>query len=95
MNNDLRRLPFLVKLSRDARSVINQNFIIGILFIIGGLALAAFGKLNPVVAAILNNVGSFIVIFNSARLVRSGEELERFSPVAEVQEPAALQPKPA
>ncbi len=26
MNNDLRRLPFLVKLSRSTRAVINQNF---------------------------------------------------------------------
>jgi Cd2+/Zn2+-exporting ATPase len=29
MNNDLRRLPFLVKLSRQTRSVINQNFLLG------------------------------------------------------------------
>ena len=37
MNNDLRRLPFLVHLSRMTRSVINQNFIFGILFVIIGL----------------------------------------------------------
>jgi Zn2+/Cd2+-exporting ATPase len=76
MNNDLRRLPFLVKLSRMARSVINQNFLFGVFFIIGGLAAAASGHLNPIVAAILHNVGSLIVVFNSARLVRQGEELE-------------------
>jgi len=76
MNNDLRRLPFLVKLSRGTRSVINQNFLVGVFFIIGGLTLAAFGYLNPIVAAIMHNAGSFIVIFNSARLVRQGEELE-------------------
>ena len=29
-------------------------------------------------AAILHNVGSLIVVFNSARLVRYGEELEPF-----------------
>jgi Cd2+/Zn2+-exporting ATPase len=39
MNNDLRRLPFLVKLSRQTRSVINQNFLLGIMFVIGGLPL--------------------------------------------------------
>jgi Cd2+/Zn2+-exporting ATPase len=43
MNNDLRRLPFLVKLSRGTRSVINQNFLVGVFFIIGGLTLSAFG----------------------------------------------------
>jgi Zn2+/Cd2+-exporting ATPase len=86
MNNDLRRLPFLVRLSRQTRSVINQNFLFGIFFIIGGLAAAAFGYLNPIVAAILHNVGSLIVVFNSARLVRQGEELEPFQPAAAASE---------
>ena len=106
MNNDLRRLPFLVRLSRSTRSVINQNFLFGVGFNLGGLALAAFGKINPIVAAILHNVGSLIVIFNSARLVRQGEELEHYHPVtdettagggAEPRRPSAAQlvPKPA
>ena len=83
MNNDLRRLPFLIKLSRSTRAVINQNFMFGICFIIVGLTLAAFGTIGPIVAAILHNVGSLIVIFNSARLVRKGEELEHFHPETE------------
>jgi len=78
MNNDLRRLPFLVRLSRRTRAVINQNFLFGIVFILGGWTAGAFGYLNPIVAAILHNVGSLIVVFNSARLVRLGEELEPF-----------------
>ena len=81
MNNDLRRLPFLVKLSRSTRAVINQNFLLGVLFCIGGLAFASSGYLNPIVAAMLHNAGSLIVIFNSARLVRKGEELEHYQPV--------------
>jgi Cd2+/Zn2+-exporting ATPase len=105
MNNDLRRLPFLVKLSRMTRSVINQNFLFGVFFIIGGLSLAAFGYINPIVAAIMHNAGSLIVVFNSARLVREGEELEPFQ--AAVRPPSggagsapaapapALVPKPA
>ena len=80
MNNDLRRLPFLVKLSRSTRAVINQNFMFGVCFIIVGLTAAAFGIIGPIMAAILHNVGSLIVIFNSARLVRKGEELEHFHP---------------
>ncbi len=78
MNNDLRRLPFLIRLSRSTRSVINQNFLAGVLFIIGGLTLGAFGYLSPIVAAMLHNVGSLVVVFNSARLVRQGEELEHY-----------------
>jgi Cd2+/Zn2+-exporting ATPase len=80
MNNDLRRLPFLVKLSRSTRSVINQNFLFGIAFIIGGITLSALGQVPPVVAAALHTGGSLIVIFNSARLVRKGEELEHYHP---------------
>jgi Cd2+/Zn2+-exporting ATPase len=76
MNNDLRRLPFLIRLSRQTRSVINQNFMFGVLFVIGGLVLAAMKYINPIVAAVLNVVGSLFVVFNSARLVRQGEEFD-------------------
>jgi Cd2+/Zn2+-exporting ATPase len=82
MNNDLRRLPFLVKLSRSTRAVINQNFAFGVCFIIVGLSASAFGYIGPITAAILHVIGTLIVIFNSARLVRKGEELEHFQPEA-------------
>ncbi len=80
MNNDLRRLPFLVKLSRSTRAVINQNFAFGVVFIIVGLSASAIGYIGPITAAILHVTGTLIVIFNSARLVRKGEELEHFNP---------------
>jgi Cd2+/Zn2+-exporting ATPase len=83
MNNDLRRLPFLVKLSRSTRAVINQNFAFGVCFIIAGLSASAFGFIGPITAAILHVTGTLIVIFNSARLVRKGEELEHFHPETE------------
>ena len=83
MNNDLQRLPFLVKLSRSTRAVINQNFMFGALFIVVGMTVTSLGYIGPIPAAILHNVGSLIVIFNSARLVRKGEELEHFHPETE------------
>ena len=82
MNNDLRRLPFLVKLSQSTRTVINQNFLFGIAFIIGGMTMAALGRVPPVMAAGLHTAGSLIVVFNSARLVRKGEELEHYQPAS-------------
>jgi Cd2+/Zn2+-exporting ATPase len=84
MNNDLRRLPFLVKLSHSTRSVINQNFLFGVAFIIGGMTLAALGQVPPIAAAALHTGGSLIVVFNSARLVRKGEELEHYQPAPAV-----------
>ncbi|HUD49047.1 MAG TPA: cation-translocating P-type ATPase [Candidatus Baltobacteraceae bacterium] len=91
MNNDLRRLPFLVRLSRQTRAVINQNFLFGICFVIGGLLLAALKFITPIVAAILHVLGSLLVVFNSARLVRQGEELEPHLAVA-AEPPAAAAP---
>jgi Cd2+/Zn2+-exporting ATPase len=97
MNNDLQRLPFLVKLSRSTRSVINQNFLFGVAFIIGGMTLAALGKVPPILAAGMHTVGSLLVVFNSARLVRKGEELEHFHPTPAAPKPptpASPAPKP-
>ena len=76
MNNDLRRLPFLVRLSRDTRRVINQNFLIGLGFVVGGMVLASLNYINPILAAIFHVAGSLLVVSNSFRLVRQGEELE-------------------
>lgn len=96
MNNDLRRLPFLVKLSRSTRSIINQNFLFGTLFIIFGLTFASWGYINPILAALLHNAGSLIVVFNSARLVRHGEELDGIQLDQNAEEPPAPQaPVPA
>ncbi len=89
MNSDLRRLPFLIRLSRMTRSVINQNFLFGIVFVIGGLVLAALNYINPIVAALMHVAGSLIVVFNSARLVRQGEELEPFQAGAPANPPPA------
>ena len=73
MNNDLRRIPLLISLSRKMSSVISQNLAFGMIFVIGGIILSVFGELTPVVAAIFHTVSTLIVIFNSARLVRTGE----------------------
>ena len=80
MADDLGRLPFMIRLSRQLRRVIIQNLIFAAVFVIGGLFLASMHYITPVTAAVLHNVGAFIVIFNSARLVRFGEHL---SPYAE------------
>ena len=96
MNNDLRRLPFLVRLSRQTRSVINQNFLFGIVFVIGGLVLASLKFITPIVAAILHVFGSLIVVFNSARLVRQGEEFDPHDTTApDASAPSVSTPAPA
>lgn len=82
MNNDLNRLPFLVKLSRQTTRVIAQNLIFGVVFILIVMPLTASGTLTAIPAALLHTVASAVVIFNSARLVRFGEELDPHVPDA-------------
>jgi len=76
MSDDLKRLPFLVRLSRKTRSVIMANLFFGVLFIVLGIVAASAAWVSAVVAAVLHFMGSLIVVFNSARLVRYGEELD-------------------
>jgi len=76
MNNDLRRIPFLITLSRATAKVIWQNLLFGVAFIVILLTLGALGYLPAMMAAFLHMVASAVVIFNSARLVRFGEDVE-------------------
>jgi len=75
MTNDLRRIPMLLVLSRKSRLVINQNLVFGMVFVFGGMVLSIFGWMTPIVAAMLHTASTLVIIFNSARLVRTGEEL--------------------
>lgn len=74
MSNDLRRLPFLIKLSRATTKVVSQNILFGVAFIVGMMTLAIWGPLTPIVAAVAHTIATAFVIFNSARLVRYGED---------------------
>jgi len=75
MSNDLERLPFLVRLSRSTTKVIWQNMLFGVTFIIVTVTLASMALIKPWLAASLHFAVSSLVIGNSARLVRAGEEL--------------------
>lgn len=74
MNDDLRHVPFLLELARKTRGVIGQNIGFSILLALIGLALAAGGNIQIWLAPIVYAAGYGLVIFNSLRLVRFGEE---------------------
>jgi Cd2+/Zn2+-exporting ATPase len=76
MNNDLRRIPFFIGLARKSKVLMHQNLAVGLGFIVVGVYFAILGDITPVGAALLHSVSSLMVIFNSARLVRSGEMLQ-------------------
>jgi heavy metal translocating P-type ATPase len=74
MNDDLRLVPFLIELAIKNRNVIAQNIAISIALAVIGLALAATGNINLWLAPLLYIAGYVLVIFNSLRLVRFGED---------------------
>lgn len=76
MSSDLRKLPFMVRLSRETTGIIWQNLIFGISFIVLSGAAILYGLIGPMWAAFLHTIASAIVVFNSARIVRYGENLE-------------------
>ena len=75
-------MPFLIDLSRRTIAVIRQNLAVGAAFIAVFLALAGAGYVSPVAAAFLHVASGLVVIFNSARLVRCGEDIERAEAVS-------------
>jgi Cd2+/Zn2+-exporting ATPase len=84
MTNDLRRVPFLIVLSRKTSAIMYQNLAFGLSFVLCGIILSVFGRMDPIAAAALHTVSTLIVIFNSARLVRTGEDLTSDSGAAAV-----------
>jgi Cd2+/Zn2+-exporting ATPase len=76
MSSDLRRLPFMVRLSRATTKVIWQNLIFGVTFIITAEVAIVFWNVHPMLAAFLHTFSSALVVFNSARMVRFGEHIQ-------------------
>ena len=69
MTEDLAKIPYLLKASRQSLFVIKQNFF-GTLFIDGlGFVLAFIGIINPLLAAIIHVSSELIFMTNSARLI--------------------------
>ncbi len=69
LGNDLERFVETLAVARKTRGIIWQNFAGTIGVDTVGIGLAAFGFLNPVLAAAIHVVSELVFILNSARLV--------------------------
>jgi Cd2+/Zn2+-exporting ATPase len=76
MNSHLNRLPFLIRLSQATARVVRQNIVFVMLYVAVMLTLLGLGYVTPLIAAIAHGLSSIVVVFNSARLIRQGEDLE-------------------
>jgi Cu+-exporting ATPase len=73
MDDDLRRIPWLLSFGRRVRRTIVWNFGWAFVYNIAGICLAVAGVLEPVFAAGAMVVSSALVIANSSRLARAPE----------------------
>ena len=70
MKSDLESIPQAIELSRLTVRTIRQNLLWAFMYNIVGIPLAAFGKLNPAVAAAAMALSSVSVVTNALRLKR-------------------------
>jgi heavy metal translocating P-type ATPase len=69
LGNDLLRFAEVLKVARRCRGIIWANFAGTLAVDSVGVALAAFGLLNPVLAALIHVSSELLFILNSARLL--------------------------
>jgi len=69
VNDDIKELPHLLKLSRRMMNTIRLNLTFSMTLNFIAIILAITGILNPVVGALVHNAGSVLVIVNSAFLL--------------------------
>jgi manganese/zinc-transporting P-type ATPase C len=68
-STNLHGLATTIRLSQRTIDIIRQNYGVALGVNAGGVLLGAFGVLNPLIAAILHNLSTLLVIINSARLL--------------------------
>lgn len=68
-HDDISKLPWLIRLSRRMLSIIKINIVFGVAFNSVAVIASGMGWLTPIMAAIVHNVGSVLVVFASASLV--------------------------
>lgn len=70
MGNELEKIPFVLRLSRKTKTVIYQNMAIAAVSSAVMLLLAGVGIITPVLGSFMHNIGAFMVLMNSARLLK-------------------------
>jgi cation transport ATPase len=85
IGNDLNKFVEAVRIARNCRRIIFQNFYCTLIVDGIGIGLAAAGILNPLLAAFIHVASELTFILNSTRLLPPPEKAK----VAVTQQPAA------
>jgi len=67
-HDDISKLPWLIRLSRRMLAIIKINIVFGLAFNALAVVASGMGWLSPIMAAIVHNVGSVLVVLASASL---------------------------
>ena len=67
-HDDISKLPWLIRLSRRMLMIIKVNIVFGLAFNTLAVLASGMGWLSPVMASIVHNVGSVLVVIASASL---------------------------
>jgi P-type Cu+ transporter len=69
VSDDIKHIPHLLGLSKKTMTTIKWNMALSMILNFAAIILAMTGILNPIVGALVHNVGSVVVIINSAVLL--------------------------
>lgn len=75
MNNDLENIPYVIALARMTRTIMYQNIAIAFSVSLFMMLLSAVGLIPALAGAFLHNIGAFIILINSSRILRQGVKL--------------------
>ena len=74
-SDDIKNIPYLLYLSKKTMKTIKLNITFSLALNFLAIILAMTGILNPVVGALVHNLGSVFVILNSAKLLKTRNNL--------------------
>lgn len=75
-SDDIKNIPYLLYLSKKTMKTIKLNITFSLALNFLAIILAMTGILNPVVGALVHNLGSVFVILNSAKLLKTRNNLD-------------------
>jgi Zn2+/Cd2+-exporting ATPase len=73
MNDDISRLPFLIRLGKRMVFIIKVNIVLGMTFNLIAVLAGGGGYLSPIAGAVVHNIGSVLVVLSSASIAFSKE----------------------
>lgn len=70
MNNNLTNIPFVINVAKNTRKLMYQNIALAFSVSFVMIALSAFGVISALAGAFLHNIGAFVILINSSRLMK-------------------------